>query len=151
VDIRRHKGIDIFAPKGTGVIAVADSIVSYIGEQPKGGASMRDDGERPVDSTTRISTAGLAGLFEGMEGAAAISAGFVSLLGNAKTTLRIAFAVNQRRDGEPLPDPGERRARATRRLEAAASLGTRPVRASLTHPTATPLSTPDSFRRARSS
>jgi peptidoglycan LD-endopeptidase LytH len=34
---RRHRGIDIFAPRGTEVVSVTDGIVSFKGTQPKGG------------------------------------------------------------------------------------------------------------------
>jgi peptidoglycan LD-endopeptidase LytH len=34
---RTHRGIDIFAPRGTEVLAVADGVITFIGEQPLGG------------------------------------------------------------------------------------------------------------------
>jgi peptidoglycan LD-endopeptidase LytH len=34
---RKHRGIDIFAPRGTEVLAVADGVITFIGEQSLGG------------------------------------------------------------------------------------------------------------------
>jgi len=93
---RKHRGIDIFAPKGTGVVAVADGIVSYIGDQPKGGHCLW----LTTESGTSFYYAHLdrwaAGLFEGMEVRTGDLLGYVGNTGNAiHTPSHLHFAVNE--------------------------------------------------------
>ena len=93
---RKHRGIDIFATRGTAVVAVADGIVSYIGDQPKGGHCLW----LSTDSGTSFYYAHLdrwaAGLYEGMEVQSGDLLGYVGNTGNAKyTPSHLHFAVNQ--------------------------------------------------------
>jgi murein DD-endopeptidase MepM/ murein hydrolase activator NlpD len=93
---RLHKGIDIFAPKGTPVVAVTDGIISYIGDQPKGGHCLW----LTTESGTAFYYAHLdrwaAGLYEGMEVQAGDLLGYVGNTGNAKyTPSHLHFGVNQ--------------------------------------------------------
>jgi peptidoglycan LD-endopeptidase LytH len=96
---RLHKGIDIFAHKGTEVVAVADGIVSYIGEQRLGG--------RCIWLTTESGTAfyyahldrWAPGLYEGMEVQAGDLLGYVGNTGNAAhTPSHLHFGINQNDD-----------------------------------------------------
>ena len=92
---RRHKGIDIFAPKGTGVVAVADGIISYIGEQPKGGLCLWLTTENGTSFYYAHLDRWAAGLFEGMEVRSGDLLGYVGNTGNAKTTPpHLHFGVN---------------------------------------------------------
>jgi murein DD-endopeptidase MepM/ murein hydrolase activator NlpD len=126
---RKHTGIDIFAPKGTGIVAVSDGVVSFIGEQPKGGLCLW----LTTESGTSFYYAHLdrwaAGLYEGMEVRSGDLLGYVGNTGNAKTTPpHLHFAVN---DNDEMVNPYPiltkaapvKRARVT--LEAASSMGTR--------------------------
>lgn len=126
---RKHKGIDIFANKGTAVVAVADGIVSYIGEQPKGGLCLW----LTTESGTSFYYAHLdrwaPGLYEGMEVSSGDLLGYVGNTGNAKTTPpHLHFAVN---DNDEMINPYPilskartvQRARVTR--EAGSAMGTR--------------------------
>jgi peptidoglycan LD-endopeptidase LytH len=93
---RKHRGIDIFAPKGTAVVAVADGIISYIGDQPKGGHCLW----LTTESGTSFYYAHLdrwaSGLYEGMEVRSGDLLGYVGNTGNAKyTPAHLHFAVNQ--------------------------------------------------------
>ena len=93
---RPHRGIDIFAPRGTAVIAVTDGIISYIGDQPKGGHCMW----LTTESGTSFYYAHLerwaAGLYEGLEVQRGEILGFVGNTGNALTTPpHLHFGVNQ--------------------------------------------------------
>ncbi len=127
---RRHKGIDIFAPKGTAIVAVADGIVSYIGEQPKGGNCLWLTTEDGRSFYYAHLDRWAAGLFEGMEVQRGDLLGYVGNTGNAKTTpSHLHFAVN---DNDEMVNPYPiltkanpvKRARVT--LEGGgASLGTR--------------------------
>ena len=126
---RKHRGIDIFAPKGTAVVAVADGIISYIGDQPKGGNCLW----LTTESGTSFYYAHLdrwaSGLFEGMEVRTGDLLGYVGNTGNARTTpAHLHFAINE--DDEmvnPYPILTKavvvKRARVT--VEAASALGTR--------------------------
>lgn len=92
---RLHKGIDIFARRGTAVVAVADGIISFIGTQPKGGQSIW----LTTESGTSFYYAHLdrwaPGIYEGMEVQAGDLLGFVGNSGNAKRTpAHLHFAIN---------------------------------------------------------
>lgn len=93
---RLHTGIDIFAPKGTAVVAVEDGIVSYIGDQPKGGHCLW----LTTESGTSFYYAHLdrwaPGLYEGMEVQSGDLLGFVGNTGNAiHTPSHLHFAINE--------------------------------------------------------
>jgi murein DD-endopeptidase MepM/ murein hydrolase activator NlpD len=94
--VRFHKGIDIFAKKGTAVVAVSDGIVSYIGDQPKGGHCIW----LTTESGTAFYYAHLdrwaAGLYEGMEVQQGDLLGYVGNTGNAiHTPSHLHFGINQ--------------------------------------------------------
>jgi murein DD-endopeptidase MepM/ murein hydrolase activator NlpD len=93
---RPHRGIDIFARKGTSVVAVADGIISYIGEQPKGGLCLW----LTTESGTSFYYAHLdrwaPGIYEGMEVSTGDLLGFVGNTGNAITTPpHLHFGISQ--------------------------------------------------------
>ena len=93
---RRHKGIDIFAPKGTGVVAVADGIVSYIGEQPKGGRCLWLTTDAGASFYYAHLDRWASGLYEGMEVRSGDLLGYVGNTGNAKyTPSHLHFGVNE--------------------------------------------------------
>jgi murein DD-endopeptidase MepM/ murein hydrolase activator NlpD len=100
---RRHKGIDIFAPKGTGVVAVADGIISYIGEQPKGGLCLWLTTENGASFYYAHLDRWASGLYEGMEVRSGDLLGFVGNTGNARTTPpHLHFGVN---DNDEMVNP----------------------------------------------
>lgn len=93
---RVHKGIDIFAPKGTEVIAVADGIVSYIGDQKLGGHCIWLTTENGSSFYYAHLDRWAPGIYEGMEVQAGDLLGFVGNTGNAKDTpSHLHFGVNQ--------------------------------------------------------
>ncbi len=96
---RLHKGIDIFAPKGTEIVAVADGIVSYIGDQPKGGHCLWLTTENGSSFYYAHLDRWAAGLYEGMEVQSGDLLGYVGNTGNAKyTPSHLHFGVNQNDD-----------------------------------------------------
>jgi len=93
---RLHKGIDIFAPKGTEIVAVVDGIISYIGDQPKGGHCLWLTTENGSSFYYAHLDRWAAGLYEGMEVQAGDLLGYVGNTGNAKyTPSHLHFGVNQ--------------------------------------------------------
>lgn len=93
---RKHKGIDIFAPKGTAIVAVSDGIISYIGEQPKGGNCLWLTTEDGASFYYAHLDRWAPGLFEGMEVRSGDLLGYVGNTGNAKTTPpHLHFAINE--------------------------------------------------------
>ena len=93
---RLHKGIDIFAPKGTEVVAVVDGIVSFIGDQPKGGHCLWLTTENGSSFYYAHLDRWAAGLYEGMEVQSGDLLGYVGNTGNAKyTPSHLHFGVNQ--------------------------------------------------------
>lgn len=83
---RRHKGIDIFAPKGTPVVAVTDGYISYIGNQPKGGLCLWLTSNDGMSFYYAHLDRWAAGLYEGQEVRTGDTLGFVGNTGNAAHT-----------------------------------------------------------------
>jgi murein DD-endopeptidase MepM/ murein hydrolase activator NlpD len=126
---RKHKGIDIFAPKGTGIVAVADGIISYIGEQPKGGNCLWLTTESGASFYYAHLDRWAAGLYEGMEVRSGELLGYVGNTGNAKyTPSHLHFGVNEN-DVMVNPYPILTRAEIVKRarvaVETGGALGTR--------------------------
>lgn len=93
---RRHKGIDIFARRGTEVVAVADGIISFIGDQPKGGHCVWLTTENGASFFYAHFDRWAPGLYEGMEVQAGDLLGFVGNTGNAAhTPSHLHFGINQ--------------------------------------------------------
>jgi len=93
---RKHKGIDIFAPRGTQVVAVTDGIISYIGDQPKGGHCLWLTNESGASFYYAHLDRWAPGLYEGMEVDSGDLLGFVGNTGNAATTPpHLHFGINQ--------------------------------------------------------
>lgn len=94
--VRKHKGIDIFAPKGTAVVAVTSGIITYIGDQPKGGQCLWLTSEDGASFYYAHLDRWAPGLFEGMEVRSGDLLGYVGNTGNARTTPpHLHFGVNQ--------------------------------------------------------
>ncbi len=126
---RKHRGIDIFAPKGTGVVAVADGIISFIGEQPKGGQCIWLTTEAGASFYYAHLDRWAPGLYEGMEVRTGDLLGYVGNTGNAKTTPpHLHFGIN---DNDEMVNPYPVLAKATPvkrarvMVEAGGSMGTR--------------------------
>ena len=126
---RKHRGIDIFAPKGTAVVAVADGIISYIGEQPKGGQCLWLTTEAGASFYYAHLDRWAPGLYEGMEVRTGDLLGYVGNTGNAKTTPpHLHFGINENDEMvNPYPILTKatpvKRARVT--VEAGGAMGTR--------------------------
>ena len=93
---RLHKGIDIFARRGTEVVAVADGIISFIGDQPKGGHCVWLTTENGASFFYAHLDRWAPGLYEGMELQGGDLLGFVGNTGNAAhTPSHLHFGINQ--------------------------------------------------------
>ena len=93
---RKHRGIDIFAPRGTAIVAVTDGIISYIGDQSKGGHCLWLATENGASFYYAHLDRWAAGLYEGMEVRSGDLLGYVGNTGNAKyTPPHLHFAVNE--------------------------------------------------------
>ena len=93
---RAHRGIDIFASRGTGVVAVTDASVSYIGNWGKGGRSVWLTTEEGVSFYYAHLDRWVPGLYEGMAVRKGDIIGYVGNTGNALTTPpHLHFAVIQ--------------------------------------------------------
>jgi murein DD-endopeptidase MepM/ murein hydrolase activator NlpD len=100
---RKHRGLDIFAPRGSEIVAVTDGVVSYIGEQPKGGRCLWLVDEHGMSFYYAHLDRWSAGLYEGEEVHIGDILGFVGTTGNAVgTSPHLHFQVA--RDDEPI-DP----------------------------------------------
>lgn len=92
---RPHRGIDIFASRGTGVVAVASGIISYIGDQPKGGHSLWLTTENGTSFYYAHLDRWAPGIYEGMEVESGDLLGYVGNTGNALTTPpHLHFGIN---------------------------------------------------------
>ena len=126
---RSHKGIDIFAPKGTPVVAVQDGVITYIGEQSKGGLCLWLSTESGASFYYAHLDRWASGLYEGMEVRSGDLLGYVGNTGNARTTPpHLHFQVSEN-DRTVNPYPILTRASVVRRArvatESASALGTR--------------------------
>jgi murein DD-endopeptidase MepM/ murein hydrolase activator NlpD len=126
---RRHKGIDIFAPRGTAVVAVQNGVITYIGEQPKGGLCLWLSTESGASFYYAHLDRWASGLYEGMEVRSGDLLGYVGNTGNAKTTPpHLHFGVNDN-DEMVNPYPILTRAAVVKRarvaVETAGAMGTR--------------------------
>lgn len=83
---RRHRGIDIFAPKGTEIYSMSDGVITYIGEQPKGGKCLWVSTEDGLSFYYAHLDRWAPGLYEGMSVTTGTVLGFVGNTGNARTT-----------------------------------------------------------------
>jgi murein DD-endopeptidase MepM/ murein hydrolase activator NlpD len=93
---RQHKGIDIFAAKGTPVVAVEDGIISYIGDQPKGGHCLWLTTENGTSFYYAHLDRWAPGIYEGMEVQTGDLIGFVGNTGNAiHTPSHLHFGISQ--------------------------------------------------------
>ena len=120
---RPHRGIDIFAPRGTGVVAVTSGIISYIGDQPKGGHSLWLTTESGASFYYAHLDRWAPGIYEGMEVSSGDLLGFVGNTGNAITTpphLHFGISAN---DEMVNPYPVLSRAEVVRRAQVATPLG----------------------------
>jgi murein DD-endopeptidase MepM/ murein hydrolase activator NlpD len=93
---RRHKGIDIFAARGTAVVAVTNGIISYIGDQPKGGHCLWLTNESGASFYYAHLDRWAPGLYEGLEVESGDLLGYVGNTGNALSTPpHLHFGINQ--------------------------------------------------------
>ncbi|HET7434044.1 MAG TPA: M23 family metallopeptidase [Thermoanaerobaculia bacterium] len=93
---RKHKGIDIFARRGTPVVAVASGVVSYIGVQPKGGQCLWLTTESGASFYYAHLERWAPGLYEGIEVQPGDLLGYVGNTGNAiSTPPHLHFGVNE--------------------------------------------------------
>jgi len=93
---RLHKGIDIFAPRGTEIVAASDGIISYIGDQPKGGHCLWLTTEAGTAFYYAHLDRWAPGLYEGMEVQSGDLLGYVGNTGNAiHTPSHLHFGINQ--------------------------------------------------------
>lgn len=126
---RVHKGIDIFAPRGTEVVAVSDGIVSYIGDQKLGGHCIWLTTENGSSFYYAHLDRWAPGLYEGMEVQAGDLLGFVGNTGNARNTpSHLHFGVNESDEmvnPYPLLTRAVTLARAHQHVELGGGVGTR--------------------------
>ncbi|HYO79612.1 MAG TPA: M23 family metallopeptidase [Thermoanaerobaculia bacterium] len=126
---RKHKGIDIFAPKGTAIVAVANGFISYIGDQPKGGLCLWLTTDEGASFYYAHLDRWAPGLYEGMEVRSGDLLGYVGNTGNAKSTPpHLHFAINEN-DEMVNPYPILTRAAVVKRarvvLDSGNAMGTR--------------------------
>src|SRR5260370_3756024 len=120
---RVHTGIDIFAPRGREIVAVADGIASYTGDQPEGGHCLWLTTESGASVYYAHLDRWAPGLYEGMEVQSGDLIGFVGNTGNAlHTPSHLHFGINQN-DEMVNPYPLLTRALPTQHARAHVELG----------------------------
>lgn len=93
---RRHRGIDIFAPKGTPVIAASDGLISFIGTQSKAGKCVWLVNDSGVSFFYAHLDRFAAGLYEGKPVRSGDVLGYVGRTGNArKSGHHLHFAIHR--------------------------------------------------------
>ncbi|MCM2316992.1 MAG: M23 family metallopeptidase [Thermoanaerobaculia bacterium] len=93
---RRHRGIDIFAPRGTPAIAASDGVVSFIGTQSKAGKCVWLVNDSGLSFFYAHLDRFAAGLFEGQQVRAGDVLGYVGRTGNArKSGHHLHFAIHR--------------------------------------------------------
>ncbi len=83
---RKHRGIDLFAPRGTPIVAVTPGVVSYIGVQPKGGRCLWLTTDQGLSFYYAHLDRWAPGLYEGMAVRQGDVLGYVGNTGNAIST-----------------------------------------------------------------
>jgi len=83
---RSHRGIDIFAPRGSEIVAVADGYISYIGEQSKGGRCLWLVTEAGLSFYYAHLDRWAPGMYEGLSVHTGDLLGYVGNTGNAAHT-----------------------------------------------------------------
>ncbi len=92
--IRSHRGIDIFAPRGTKVVAVAEGWISYVGVQSKGGRCLWLTTASGVSFYYAHLDRWASGLYEGLRVERGDVLGYVGNTGNAiHTPFHLHFQV----------------------------------------------------------
>jgi peptidoglycan LD-endopeptidase LytH len=98
---RRHRGIDIMAPRGTRVVAVADGEISYVGTQSKAGRSVWLVTDAGVSFFYAHLDRWANGLREGQRVRKGDTIGYVGNTGNARrSSPHLHFAIH--RDSEAI-------------------------------------------------
>lgn len=93
---RRHRGIDIFAPKGTPAIAATDGQISFIGTQSKAGKCVWLTNDNGVSFFYAHLDRWAAGIYEGKKVTAGDVLGYVGKTGNArKSSHHLHFAIHR--------------------------------------------------------
>lgn len=91
---RTHRGIDIFAPRGAEVVAVADGTVSYVGKERKGGRVLWLVGDDGTSYYYAHLDRWAKGIHEGMQVVRGTVLGQVGNTGNARrSSPHLHFAV----------------------------------------------------------
>jgi murein DD-endopeptidase MepM/ murein hydrolase activator NlpD len=93
---RRHRGIDIFAPKGTAVVAVSEGQISFIGTQSKAGKCIWLVNDAGVSFFYAHLDKWASGLYEGKQVRAGEVIGYVGKTGNARRSgHHLHFAIHR--------------------------------------------------------
>jgi len=93
---RRHRGIDIFAPKGTPAVAVTEGQISFIGTQSKAGKCVWLVNDAGVSVFYAHLDRWASGLYEGKPVRAGEVIGYVGKTGNARRSgAHLHFAIHR--------------------------------------------------------
>ncbi|MBI2212384.1 MAG: M23 family metallopeptidase [Acidobacteria bacterium] len=93
---RRHRGIDIFAPKGTPIFAVSEGTISFIGTESKAGKCIWLVNDAGVSFFYAHLDKWASGLYEGKQVRAGETIGYVGKTGNARNSgYHLHFAIHR--------------------------------------------------------